>query len=56
MLSLVIDAFPSSLMLSPLTRYKLPVVIIVVNNNGIYSGVDAETWEMMGKMGDLTTV
>uniref|UniRef100_A0A4W5QER0 2-hydroxyacyl-CoA lyase n=1 Tax=Hucho hucho TaxID=62062 RepID=A0A4W5QER0_9TELE len=36
--------------------YKLPVVIIVVNNNGIYSGVDSETWEMMGKMGDLTTV
>jgi len=25
-------------------RYKLPIVIVVVNNNGIYSGVDEATW------------
>lgn len=25
-------------------RYKLPIVIIVVNNNGIYGGVDESTW------------
>lgn len=37
-------------------RYNLPVVIIVVNNNGIYSGVDAETWKEMAKMGDLTSM
>ena len=37
-------------------RYNLPVVIIVVNNNGIYSGVDPETWKEMEKMGDLTTM
>lgn len=37
-------------------RYNLPVVIIVVNNNGIYSGVDTETWKEMAKMGDLTTM
>uniref|UniRef100_A0A1A8AWM3 2-hydroxyacyl-CoA lyase n=3 Tax=Nothobranchius TaxID=28779 RepID=A0A1A8AWM3_NOTFU len=37
-------------------RYNLPVVIIVVNNNGIYSGVDAETWKEMAKLGDLTSV
>lgn len=38
------------------TRYNLPVIIIVVNNNGIYSGVDADTWKEMAKMGDLTSV
>lgn len=37
-------------------RYNLPVVIIVVNNNGIYSGVDPETWKEMAKMGDLTSM
>lgn len=37
-------------------RYNLPVVIIVVNNNGIYSGVDPETWKEMAKVGDLTSV
>lgn len=37
-------------------RYNLPVVIIVVNNNGIYSGVDPETWKEMAKMGDLLSM
>lgn len=37
-------------------RYNLPVVIIVVNNNGIYSGVDPETWKEMAQMGDLTSM
>lgn len=27
-----------------LFRYKLPIVIIIVNNNGIYGGVDESTW------------
>ncbi|XP_065882805.1 2-hydroxyacyl-CoA lyase 1-like [Dysidea avara] len=26
-------------------RYQLPIIFIVMNNNGIYSGVDKETWE-----------
>ena len=25
-------------------RYELPIVFIVMNNNGIYSGLDQETW------------
>lgn len=37
-------------------RYNLPVIIIVVNNNGIYSGVDPETWKEMSQMGDLTSM
>ncbi|XP_044063431.1 2-hydroxyacyl-CoA lyase 1 isoform X2 [Siniperca chuatsi] len=40
----------------PRHRYNLPVVIIVVNNNGIYSGVDPVTWKEMAKMGDLTSI
>lgn len=32
------------------------MVIIVVNNNGIYSGVDPETWKAMKEMGELTSV
>uniref|UniRef100_A0A8C4H8L1 2-hydroxyacyl-CoA lyase 1 n=1 Tax=Dicentrarchus labrax TaxID=13489 RepID=A0A8C4H8L1_DICLA len=39
-----------------LLLYNLPVVIIVVNNNGIYSGVDPDTWKTMAKMGDLTSI
>ncbi|KAJ8288093.1 hypothetical protein COCON_G00007520 [Conger conger] len=46
----------SGMEVETMCRYKLPVIIIVVNNNGIYSGVDADTWREMGKMGDLTTV
>lgn len=46
----------SGMEVETMCRYNLPVVIIVVNNNGIYSGVDPETWKEMEKMGDLTIV
>ncbi|XP_068611683.1 2-hydroxyacyl-CoA lyase 1 [Brachionichthys hirsutus] len=46
----------SGMEVETLCRYRLPVVIIVVNNNGIYSGMDPKTWKEMEKMGDLTTV
>ncbi|KAG9345151.1 hypothetical protein JZ751_009694 [Albula glossodonta] len=46
----------SGMEVETMCRYKLPIIIIVVNNNGIYSGVDTDTWREMGKMGDLTTV
>uniref|UniRef100_A0A672ZBX8 2-hydroxyacyl-CoA lyase n=1 Tax=Sphaeramia orbicularis TaxID=375764 RepID=A0A672ZBX8_9TELE len=45
----------SGMEVETMCRYNLPVIIIVVNNNGIYSGVDPETWKEMAKMGDLTT-
>lgn len=35
-------------------RYKLPIVIIIVNNGGIYSGLDAETYKDIRSDGDLT--
>ncbi|XP_034030904.1 2-hydroxyacyl-CoA lyase 1 [Thalassophryne amazonica] len=46
----------SGMEVETMCRYNLPVVIIVVNNNGIYSGVDSDTWKEMAKMGDLTTI
>ncbi|KAF3691825.1 2-hydroxyacyl-CoA lyase 1 [Channa argus] len=46
----------SGMEMETMCRYNLPVVIIVVNNNGIYSGVDTETWKEMEKMGDLTSI
>uniref|UniRef100_A0A8C9X2F2 2-hydroxyacyl-CoA lyase n=1 Tax=Sander lucioperca TaxID=283035 RepID=A0A8C9X2F2_SANLU len=46
----------SGMEVETMCRYNLPVVIIVVNNNGIYSGVDPETWKEMAKMGDLTSI
>uniref|UniRef100_A0AAR2JJS0 2-hydroxyacyl-CoA lyase n=1 Tax=Pygocentrus nattereri TaxID=42514 RepID=A0AAR2JJS0_PYGNA len=46
----------SGMEVETMCRYKLPVIIIVINNNGIYSGVDPETWKQMEKMGDMTTV
>uniref|UniRef100_A0A3Q3EV69 2-hydroxyacyl-CoA lyase 1 n=1 Tax=Labrus bergylta TaxID=56723 RepID=A0A3Q3EV69_9LABR len=46
----------SGMEVETMCRYNLPVIIIVVNNNGIYSGVDPETWKEMAKMGDLTSI
>ncbi|XP_056299671.1 2-hydroxyacyl-CoA lyase 1 isoform X2 [Pseudoliparis swirei] len=46
----------SGMEVETMCRYNLPVIIIVVNNNGIYNGVDVETWKEMAKMGDLTSI
>lgn len=34
----------SGMEVETMVRYKLPVVIIIVNNNGIYSGFDKRTF------------
>ncbi|XP_050443134.1 2-hydroxyacyl-CoA lyase 1 [Adelges cooleyi] len=34
----------SGMEVETMVRYKLPIVIVVVNNNGIYGGVDEELW------------
>ncbi|KAI5106119.1 2-hydroxyacyl-CoA lyase 1 [Silurus meridionalis] len=46
----------SGMEVETMCRYKLPVIIIVINNNGIYSGVNTETWREMEKMGDMTVI
>lgn len=46
----------SGMEVETMCRYKLPIIIIVINNNGIYSGVDPETWKEMEQMGDMTTI
>uniref|UniRef100_A0A3Q2XIC7 2-hydroxyacyl-CoA lyase n=1 Tax=Hippocampus comes TaxID=109280 RepID=A0A3Q2XIC7_HIPCM len=46
----------SGMEVETMCRYSLPIIVIVVNNNGIYSGVDPETWREMAKMGDLTRI
>lgn len=37
-------------------RYKLPIIIIIVNNGGIYSGFDSTTYDDIRSEGDLTKV
>ncbi|PSN51575.1 2-hydroxyacyl-CoA lyase 1 [Blattella germanica] len=37
-------------------RYNLPVIIIIVNNNGIYGGLDEETFQSIREVGDTTKV
>ncbi|KAL9966447.1 hypothetical protein ACROYT_G024524 [Oculina patagonica] len=38
----------SGMELETACRYNLPIVFMIVNNNGIYNGVDAESWGEFG--------
>ncbi|XP_030406740.1 2-hydroxyacyl-CoA lyase 1 isoform X2 [Gopherus evgoodei] len=44
----------SGMEVETICRYNLPVVIIIVNNNGIYRGLDADSWKEMLKSGEPT--
>ncbi|CAH0755774.1 unnamed protein product [Diatraea saccharalis] len=44
----------SGMEIETMFRYKLPVIIIIVNNNGIYSGFDKETMDDLQSSGDPT--
>lgn len=39
-----------------MVRYNLPIVIVIVNNGGIYGGFDRETFDSIRKDGDLLKV
>ena len=34
-------------------RYKLPIIFIIMNNNGIYRGLDKEAWKEVIQSEDL---
>ncbi|CAK1586914.1 unnamed protein product [Parnassius mnemosyne] len=43
----------SGMEIETMFRYKLPVIIIIVNNNGIYSGFDKNTMQEIQSYGDV---
>ncbi|XP_041982127.1 2-hydroxyacyl-CoA lyase 1 isoform X2 [Aricia agestis] len=45
----------SGMEIETMFRYNLPVIIIIVNNNGIYNGLDAETMASLREAGDPAT-
>ncbi|XP_049726941.1 2-hydroxyacyl-CoA lyase 1 isoform X3 [Elephas maximus indicus] len=46
----------SGMEVETICRYNLPIILLVVNNNGIYQGVDAGTWKEMLNFGETATV
>uniref|UniRef100_A0A8C5YHT1 2-hydroxyacyl-CoA lyase n=1 Tax=Microcebus murinus TaxID=30608 RepID=A0A8C5YHT1_MICMU len=44
----------SGMEVETICRYNLPIIILVVNNNGIYQGFDTDTWNEMLKSQDAT--
>uniref|UniRef100_H0W7R0 2-hydroxyacyl-CoA lyase n=1 Tax=Cavia porcellus TaxID=10141 RepID=H0W7R0_CAVPO len=46
----------SGMEMETICRYNLPIIVLVVNNNGIYQGVDADTWKKMVEFQDAATV
>ncbi|XP_073756511.1 2-hydroxyacyl-CoA lyase 1 isoform X3 [Callorhinus ursinus] len=46
----------SGMEVETICRYNLPIILLVVNNNGIYQGFDADSWKEMLKFGDSTAV
>ncbi|KAK9506620.1 hypothetical protein O3M35_008516 [Rhynocoris fuscipes] len=46
----------SGMEIETMFRYKLGIVIVIVNNNGIYGGLDSNLWEEIRKDGKATIV
>uniref|UniRef100_A0A2M4AKI8 2-hydroxyacyl-CoA lyase n=1 Tax=Anopheles triannulatus TaxID=58253 RepID=A0A2M4AKI8_9DIPT len=46
----------SGMELETMVRYQLPIVLVIVNNGGIYAGFDKQTYDDMRSGGDLTQV
>lgn len=40
--------------LETMQRYQLPILIVIINNSGIYGGVDEETFKDLQAGGDPT--
>ncbi|CAL7940457.1 unnamed protein product [Xylocopa violacea] len=46
----------SGMEIETMIRYKLPIIIIIINNNGIYNGFDSETFRQIQASGEPTLV
>lgn len=46
----------SGMEIETMVRYKLPIIIIIVNNSGIYRGVDEITYSDIQEAGEVTKV
>ncbi|XP_025230133.1 2-hydroxyacyl-CoA lyase 1 isoform X4 [Theropithecus gelada] len=46
----------SGMEVETICRYNLPIILLVVNNNGIYQGFDTDTWKEMLKFQDAASV
>ena len=46
----------SGMEIETMLRYNLPIIIVVVNNNGIYGGMDLQTWDLVRGPGQDTTL
>lgn len=46
----------SGMEIETMFRYKLPIIIIIINNNGIYGGLDSETFQELQACGDPTQI
>lgn len=44
----------SGMEIETMIRYKLPIVIVIVNNGGIYGGFDQATYDSIRSEGDVT--
>ena len=44
----------SGMEIETMLRYNLPIIIVVVNNNGIYGGMDFATWDLVRDGQDAT--
>ena len=44
----------SGLEIETMFRYKLPIIIIIINNNGIYGGFDENVFSSIQNSGDPT--
>ncbi|KAK9396376.1 2-hydroxyacyl-CoA lyase 1 [Crotalus adamanteus] len=42
----------SGMEVETICRHNLPIIIIIINNNGIYTGLDSKTWKDMLKLGE----
>lgn len=45
----------SGMEVETICRYNLPIILLVVNNNGIYQGFDADTWGKMSNFQEAAT-